>query len=69
MQVREWSIKARLVMLSTVAVLGLIVLGLDSLNDMRNSMLQDRKDKTQVLVEIAGGVIARFHDLARRAAR
>jgi len=68
MQVREWSIKARLVMLSTVAVLGLIVLGLDSLNDMRNSMLEDRQDKTQVLVEIAGGVIARFHDLAKSGA-
>ena len=68
MQVRQWSIKARLVLLSAVALLGLVVLGLDSLTDMRNSMLEDRKDKTQVLVEIAGGVITRFHDLAKSGA-
>lgn len=34
----------------------------DSLKTLRGSMLQDRKDKTQVLVEVAGSVIARFHD-------
>ena len=68
MQVRQWSIKARLVMLSTVAVLGLVVLGLDSLNDMRNSMLEDNKDTTQLVVEIAGGVVARRHDLAKSGA-
>ena len=68
MQAREWSIKTRLVILSAVAVLGLAVLGLSSLDSLRRNMLQDRKDKTQVLVEIAGGVITRFHDLAKSGA-
>ncbi|MBN8451713.1 MAG: methyl-accepting chemotaxis protein [Candidatus Accumulibacter sp.] len=52
-------------MITAVAVVGLAVLGVDSLKTLRGSMLQDRKDKTQVLVEVAGGVIARFHELAR----
>lgn len=68
MQAREWSMKTRLVILSTVAVLGLAVLGFYSLDSLRHNMLQDRKDETQVLVEIAGGVITRF-TISPRAAR
>lgn len=60
-----WTISKRLIMITAVAVVGLAVLGVDSLKTLRGSMLQDRKDKTQVLVEVAGGVIARFHELAR----
>ncbi|SBT09320.1 Methyl-accepting chemotaxis sensory transducer with Cache sensor [Candidatus Accumulibacter aalborgensis] len=68
MKLHPWTIKTRLIILSAVAMLGLTVLGLDSLNDLRNTMLQDRKDKIQVLVEVAGGVISHFHELARNGA-
>ncbi|EXI87914.1 MAG: Methyl-accepting chemotaxis protein 4 [Candidatus Accumulibacter sp. BA-94] len=65
MRTDHWTISKRLILITAVAVVGLAVLGVDSLYTLRGSMLQDRKDKAQVLVEVAGGVIARFHELAR----
>ncbi|MCM8613776.1 cache domain-containing protein [Accumulibacter sp.] len=66
MRTDRWTIRKRLIMISAVAIAGLAALALDSLYTLRSSMLQDRKEKTQVLVEVAGGVIARFHELARK---
>lgn len=63
MQANRWTIRKRLIMISVVAITGFAALGVDSLRTLRSSMLQDRKEKTQVLVEVAGGVIARFHEL------
>ncbi|MBK8387728.1 MAG: cache domain-containing protein [Candidatus Accumulibacter sp.] len=64
MKLTEWRIRTRLIVLTAIAVLGLAALGLDSLNDLRSNMLQDRTDRTRLFVEVAGGVIARFHDLS-----
>jgi hypothetical protein len=64
MKLSEWRIRTRLIVLTAIAVLGLAALGLDSLNDLRSNMLQDRTDRTRLFVEVAGGVIARFHDLS-----
>jgi len=64
MKLTDWRIRTRLIVLTATAVLGLAALGLDSLNDLRSNMLQDRTDRTRLFVEVAGGVIARFHDLS-----
>ena len=64
MKLTEWRIRTRLIVLTAIAVLGLAALGLASLNDLRSNMLQDRTDRTRLFVEVAGGVIARFHDLS-----
>ncbi|WP_313951069.1 methyl-accepting chemotaxis protein [Accumulibacter sp.] len=68
MKLSEWTIKARFVIVVVVAVLGLVVLGLYSLNNMRTNLLTDRKDKIQVLVEAGGGVFAHYHALAKSGA-
>jgi methyl-accepting chemotaxis protein len=64
MKLTDWRIRTRLIVLTAIAVLGLAALGLASLNDLRSNMLQDRTDRTRLFVEVAGGVIARFHDLS-----
>ncbi|MCB1931368.1 MAG: cache domain-containing protein [Candidatus Accumulibacter sp.] len=68
MKLSGWSIKTRFIIVLAVAVLGLAALGLYSLKNLRDNLLDDRKDKIHVLVEVAGGVIARFHELARSGA-
>ncbi|HRF04717.1 methyl-accepting chemotaxis protein [Accumulibacter sp.] len=68
MKVGEWSIKTRFVVVLVVAVLGLAALGLNSLYELRKGMLEDRKDKIHALVEVATGVVARFHELAKSGA-
>jgi len=68
MKLAEWGIKTRLVVLAAVAVLGLALLGGGALDGLRRTMLQDRQERTQLLVETAGGVIAHFHDLSQNGA-
>ncbi|MCP5248616.1 MAG: cache domain-containing protein [Candidatus Accumulibacter sp.] len=64
MKLSEWTIRTRFFIVLIVAVSGLAVLGLYSLNDLRRNMLEDRQDKIEALVEVAGGSIARLHELA-----
>jgi methyl-accepting chemotaxis protein len=68
MEVGGWSIRTRFVVVLVAAVLGLAALGLYSLNELRRSMLDDRKDQIHALVEVAIGVVTRFHDLAKSGA-
>lgn len=68
MEVGGWSIRTRFVVVLVAAVLGLAALGLYSLNELRRSMLDDRKDQIHALVEVAIGVVSRFHDLAKSGA-
>ncbi|HRD91925.1 MAG TPA: methyl-accepting chemotaxis protein [Accumulibacter sp.] len=68
MKVSQWSIKTRFVIVLLVAVLGLVGLGFYSLNNLRENLLADRRDKIQVLVEAASGVINNYHSLAKSGA-
>lgn len=68
MMIGDCSIKTRFVVVLAVAVLGLAALGLYSLAELRGNMLDDRQDKIHALVEVANGVVARFHDLAKSGA-
>ncbi len=61
MKLDALTIRTRLILLSVVSLLGLAVLGVVSLDDLRRTMLQDRTDRMRVATEIAGGVIGRFH--------
>jgi methyl-accepting chemotaxis protein len=51
----------RIQMISALALLGLIVLSLLSLFYLKDSMLEDRKQKTQNLIEVATGVVTYYH--------
>ena len=53
MKLSGWSIKTRFIIVLAVAVLGLAALGLYSLKNLRDNLLDDRKDKIHVLVEVA----------------
>lgn len=64
MKLSESSIKTRFIIVLAVAVVGFAALSLYSLNELRRSMLDDRKDKIHALVEVAAGIVARFHGLA-----
>jgi len=62
------TIRARLIVLSAVSLLGLVILGVVSLDSLRHTMLQDRTERIRVATEIAGGVITHFHALVTKGA-
>jgi methyl-accepting chemotaxis protein len=53
-------IRGRFLLIVAAGVIGMGVVGAVSLNRLYENLLQDRKDKTQQLVEVAHGMIAGF---------
>ncbi|WP_291992890.1 cache domain-containing protein [Candidatus Accumulibacter sp. ACC003] len=68
MKLSNSSIKTRFLIVLAAAITGLVALGLYSLNDLRGNMLADRQSKIHALVEVAGGSVARFYELAKSGA-
>ncbi|WP_221227710.1 methyl-accepting chemotaxis protein [Rhodocyclus tenuis] len=65
MQFGTMGVKARLGLITAVALVGLLAVGVYSLFDLRTSMLEDRNVQIQSLSAAAGGVVERAHELAR----
>ena len=56
--------KTKLGLVVLTGLIALIVLGSMSLLSLRNSMLEDRRDKIRSITESVGGVIRHFEELA-----
>ena len=57
----SWRVSTRLQIMIGLTLLGLLVLCLVALFQLKGSMLEDRKQKTQNLVEVALGIVAHAH--------
>ncbi|UCV02566.1 methyl-accepting chemotaxis protein [Dechloromonas denitrificans] len=58
-------VSTRMQILIGLTLIGLIALCLTALFQLKSSMLEDRKDKTKNLVEVAVGVLSHHHKLAQ----
>ena len=61
-----WSIRARLLSIMIIALVGMILVAVMALKGERAIMLEDRKVKTRHLVEAAYGMMEHFHGMARQ---
>ncbi len=60
----NWRVSTRMQLLVGLTLLGLIILCLTALFQLKDSMLEDRKQKTHNLVEVAIGIVTHHHKLA-----
>jgi methyl-accepting chemotaxis protein len=60
----NWRVSTRMQLLVGLTLLGLIILCLTALFQLKGSMLEDRKQKTSNLVEVALGIVTHHHKLA-----
>ncbi len=60
----QMTMKTKLGLVVLTGLIALIVLGSMSLLSLRNSMLEDRRDKIRSITESVGGVIRHFEELA-----
>ncbi|UCV20401.1 methyl-accepting chemotaxis protein [Ferribacterium limneticum] len=60
----NWRVSTRMQLLVGLTLLGLIILCLTALFQLKNSMLEDRKQTTRNLVEVGIGIVAHHHKLA-----
>ncbi|MBN9424825.1 MAG: chemotaxis protein [Candidatus Accumulibacter sp. 66-26] len=61
----SWRVATRMQLLVVLALAGLLLLCLVALFQLKSSMLEDRKQTTRNLVEVAAGVLAHHHKLAQ----
>ena len=61
----SWRVSTRMQLLVALALIGLLVLCMVSLFQLKGSLLEDRKQKTRNLVEVAVGVLAHHQKLAQ----
>ena len=61
----SWRVATRMQLLVALALVGLLVLSLASLFQLKDSLLEDRKQKTKNLVEVAVGVLEHHQKLAQ----
>ncbi|MDP3538754.1 MAG: methyl-accepting chemotaxis protein [Azonexus sp.] len=61
----NWRVATRMQLLIGLTLLGLIILCLTALFQLKGSMLEDRKQKTRNLVEVGIGIVAHHHKLAQ----
>ena len=54
-------VRTRMQILSALTLVGLLALCLVALLHLKESMLEDRKQKTKNLVEVGIGVLAHYH--------
>ena len=64
MKINSLSLKGRLLLLTVVSVMALSAVAYFSLNELRETMLEDRRAKTRQLVESAMGVLKHFEQLS-----
>jgi len=57
-------VATRMQLLVGLTLVGLIVLCLVSLSQLKSSMLEDRQEKTHAMIDVALGIIAHHHQLA-----
>ena len=58
-------IRGRTFLIVAAAVLGMVVIASVGLSALYNNLLEDRRDKTQQLVNVAYGLIAHFEEMAK----
>lgn len=61
----NWRVATRMQLLIGLTLLGLIILCLTALFQLKGNMLEDRKQKTRNLVEVSIGIVAHHHKLAQ----
>ena len=61
----SWRVATRMQLLVGLTLVGLILLCLTALVQLKNTMLEDRKQKTRNLVEISLGILNHHHKLAQ----
>ena len=57
----EMRVRTRLILLSLVALAGIAAVAMTLLLDLRDNLEQDRRIKTQHLVQVAHGIVAHYH--------
>ena len=57
-------VRTRMQIFAALTLLGVVILCLYSVMHLRDSMLEDRKQKTKNLVEVGAGVLTHFSKLA-----
>ena len=57
------NVRVRMLLLSAVMLLGLLLLCLVSVMQVRNNLIEGRKQKTKALVEVAHKLAEGFHGL------
>ncbi len=60
----SWRVSTRMQLLIGLTLVGLIVLCLTALYQLKDRMLDDRKEKTRDLVDVAVGIVEHHHQLA-----
>ena len=60
----SWRVATRMQLLVALALIGLLALCLTALFQLKDSMMEDRKEKTRNLVEVGIGIVAHHHKLA-----
>ena len=61
----SWRVATRMQLLVGLTLIGLLVLCFSALIQLKHSMLEDRKQKTQNLVEVGLGILAHHHRLGQ----
>lgn len=62
---KHLKVATRIRLLAGLMLLGVLVVGLVSLLQLKENMLEDRKEKTKNLVEVGIGILAYHHRLAQ----
>lgn len=65
MNLLSMRVSTRIQSMIGLMLLGLLVLCFNSLFQLRDTLLEDRKEKVKNLVEVGAGVLAHFHQLAQ----
>ena len=65
MRFKDFKIATRLALVVLAAVIGMVAIGAHAAFDLRATLLNDRKVKTQHVVEVAQGIVAYFGELAK----
>ena len=61
----SWRVSTRMQLLIGLTLIGLLVLCIIALLQLKGGMLEDRKEKTKNLVEVSLGVLEHYHKLAQ----
>ncbi|MFB0936752.1 MAG: methyl-accepting chemotaxis protein [Propionivibrio sp.] len=61
----SWRVSTRMQLLIGLTLVGLLVLCILALLQLKNGMLEDRKEKTRNLIEVSVGVLEHHHKLAQ----
>ena len=65
MILKHWNVANRIRLLVGLMLCGLVALCVAALAQFKDSLQEDRKEKTQNLVEVGMGLLAHYHQLAQ----